>query len=65
MPDDSVYALDGIADACAISSDLPQNQPDARRGDDRRMISGIVHLLKVGCSQRGRLWPAAADLLSL
>src|SRR5271166_6063612 len=28
---------------------LPKNQPGARRADDRRVISGIVHVLKVGC----------------
>jgi transposase len=28
---------------------LPHNQPGARRVDDRRVISGIVHVLKVGC----------------
>ncbi len=28
---------------------LPTNQPGARRIDDRRIISGIVHVLKVGC----------------
>ena len=28
---------------------LPKNQPSARRVDDRRVISGIIHVLKVGC----------------
>lgn len=28
---------------------LPKNQPGARRVDDRRVISGIVHVLKSGC----------------
>jgi transposase len=28
---------------------LPGNQPGARRVDDRRVISGIVHVLKSGC----------------
>jgi transposase len=28
---------------------LPQNQPGARRVDDRRVLSGIIHVLKVGC----------------
>ena len=28
---------------------LPKNQPGARRVDDRRVISGILHVLKVGC----------------
>jgi transposase len=33
----------------AIEADLPKNQPGARRVDDRRVISGILHVLKVGC----------------
>jgi putative transposase len=33
----------------AIEPVLPRNQPGARRVDDRRVISGIVHVLKVGC----------------
>ena len=33
----------------AIVPHLPTNQPGARRVDDRRVISGIVHVLKVGC----------------
>jgi transposase len=28
---------------------LPNNQPGAHRKDDRRIISGIIHVLKVGC----------------
>lgn len=28
---------------------LPKNQPGARRVDDRRVISGIVHVLRIGC----------------
>lgn len=32
-----------------IEPHLPKNQPGARRVDDRRVISGIVHVLKVGC----------------
>jgi transposase len=28
---------------------LPTNQPGARRQDDRRIISGIIHVLKIGC----------------
>jgi len=31
---------------------LPGNQPGARRVDDRRVISGIVHVLKSGCRWR-------------
>jgi transposase len=27
---------------------MPQNQPGARRVDDRRVISGIIHVLKSG-----------------
>ena len=33
----------------AIEPLLPHNQPGARRVDDRRVISGIVHVLRVGC----------------
>ena len=33
----------------AIEPHLPRNQPGARRVDDRRVISGIVHVLKTGC----------------
>jgi transposase len=33
----------------AIKPHLPNNQPGARRVDDRRVISGILHVLKVGC----------------
>jgi transposase len=33
----------------AIGPLLPKNQPGARRTDDRRIISGIVHVLKTGC----------------
>ena len=33
----------------AIEPHLPINQPGARRVDDRRVISGIIHVLKVGC----------------
>jgi transposase len=28
---------------------LPNNQPGARRVDDRRVISGILHVLRSGC----------------
>ncbi len=28
---------------------LPTNHPGAHRKDDRRIISGIIHVLKVGC----------------
>jgi len=33
----------------AIERHLPKNQPGARRVDDRRVISGIIHVLKSGC----------------
>lgn len=33
----------------AIEPHLPKNQPGARRVGDRRVISGILHVLKVGC----------------
>jgi transposase len=33
-----------------IEPHLPKNQPGARRVADRRVIPGILHLLKVGCS---------------
>jgi transposase len=31
---------------------LPKNQPGARRVDDRRVISGIIHVLRSGCPWR-------------
>ncbi len=31
---------------------MPTNQPGARRVDDRRVVSGIVHVLKSGCRWR-------------
>jgi transposase len=33
----------------AIDPLLPKNRPGAHRVDDRRVISGIVHVLKAGC----------------
>lgn len=33
----------------AIEPLLPKNQPGAQRVDDRRVISGIIYVLKVGC----------------
>jgi len=33
----------------AIELLLPQNQSGAHRKDDRRIISGIIHVLKAGC----------------
>ena len=41
----------------AIEPLLPSNQPGARRVDDKRVISGIVHVLKSGC--RWKDCPAA------
>lgn len=43
-----LFWLDDAAWA-AIEPHLPKNQPGARRGDDRRVISGILHVLKTGC----------------
>ena len=36
----------------AIAPFMPENQPGARRQDDRRIISGILHVLKSGCRWR-------------
>lgn len=36
----------------AIDPHLPKNQPGARRVDDRRVLSGIFHVLKTGCRWR-------------
>lgn len=33
----------------AIDPLLPKNQSGAHRVDDRRVISGIIHVLKIGC----------------
>lgn len=43
-----IFWLDDDAWA-AIEPQLPSNQPGARRVDDRRIISGIIHVLKSGC----------------
>ena len=40
----------------AIEPHLPKNQPGARQVDDRRVISGIVHMLK--CGGRWADWPS-------
>jgi len=32
-----------------IEPHVPKNQPGARRVDDRRVISGIIHVLRTGC----------------
>jgi transposase len=47
----SLYWLSDEAWA-VIAPHLPQNQPGARRVDDRRVISGIIHVLKSGCRWR-------------
>lgn len=36
----------------AIEPHLPKNQPGARRVDDRRVISGIIHVIRSGCPWR-------------
>jgi len=36
----------------ALDPHLPKNQPGARRVDDRRVFSGILRVLKVGCRWR-------------
>jgi len=33
----------------AIEPLLPKNQPGAPREDDRRILSGVIHVLKAGC----------------
>jgi transposase len=33
----------------AIEPFMPKNQPGARRKDDRRIMSGIFHVLRTGC----------------
>ncbi|QLH40022.1 MAG: IS5 family transposase [Defluviicoccus sp.] len=47
----NLFWLDDDAWA-AIEPHLPKNQPGARRVDDRRIISGIIHVLKSGCRWR-------------
>ena len=42
------YWLDDAAWA-AIEPLMPKNRPGARRVDDRRLISGIMHVLRCGC----------------
>jgi len=36
----------------AIEPHLPKNQPGAHRVDDRRVLSGIIHVLQSGCRWR-------------
>ena len=45
----------------AIGPLLPKNQPGARRTDDRRDISGVVHLLKTGCQSARKIDPRSAS----
>lgn len=40
------------AEWCAIEPHLPKNQPRARRIGDRRVLSGIIHVLQSGCRWR-------------
>ncbi|QLH38460.1 MAG: transposase [Defluviicoccus sp.] len=47
----NLFGLDDDAWA-AIEPHLPKNQPGARRVDDRRIISGIIPVLKSGCRWR-------------
>ena len=44
----NLFWLDDAAWA-AIEPYLPVTQPGARRVDDRRVISGILHVIKAGC----------------
>jgi len=44
----NLFWLDDEAWA-AIEAHLAKNQPGTRRVDDRRVISGIIHVLKSGC----------------
>jgi transposase len=36
----------------AIEPCMPTNQPGARRVDDRRVISSIIHVMQSGCRWR-------------
>ncbi len=36
----------------AIEPHLPKNRPGPQRVDDRRVISGILHVLRSGCRWR-------------
>ena len=44
-------AYSGLSDEqwAAVEPHLPKNRPGARRVGDRRVISAIFHLLKIGC----------------
>ena len=52
----TLFELDDAAWS-VIEPLLPHNQPGARRVDDRRVISGIIHVLQSGCRP-----PRSADL---
>ena len=47
----NVFWLDDAAWS-VVEPLLPRNQPGPRRVDDRRIISGIVHVLRSGCPWR-------------
>jgi transposase len=46
--------LEWLSDAAwtVLEPHLPKNRPGARRVDDRRVISGILHVLRSGCRWR-------------
>jgi transposase len=51
-----------------IKPHLPTNQTGPERDDDRRIISGIIHVLQCGARWRdlpARLWSLHDDLQSL
>jgi transposase len=48
---DGVYWVSDEAWA-AIEPHLPKNRPGPRRADDRRIISGILYVLRSGCRWR-------------
>jgi transposase len=48
---DDLYWLSDEAWA-KIAPHLPHGRPGARRVDDRRVISGILHVLRSGCRWR-------------
>ena len=50
MPEAGMSRLFWLSDEAwaAIEPQLPKNQPGARRVDDRRVISGIIHMLRCG-----------------
>ena len=46
----------------AIEPFMPKNQPGARRKDDRRILSGIFHVLRTGC--RWQDWTGMLEALA-